>query len=121
MILKKCSRCKIEKTLDKYHKHVGRKLGVTEYCKDCRNIKMVSKRFNITEKQLVDLQNKQELKCAICQEHKSTFKKGLSVDHCHKTGKIRGMLCSNCNNGLGRFHDSIEKMEKAIKYLKENI
>jgi Recombination endonuclease VII len=42
----------------------------------------------------------------------------LRVDHCHKTGKIRGLLCSECNFGLSKFKDDICLMERAIQYLK---
>ena len=42
------------------------------------------------------------------------------IDHCHKTGKVRGILCSECNTGLGKFKDSIELLQKAIEYLKRN-
>jgi hypothetical protein len=42
----------------------------------------------------------------------------LSVDHCHNTGKIRGILCTKCNTGLGSFKDNIELLMNAIKYLK---
>lgn len=46
-------------------------------------------------------------------------KKRLSVDHCHVTGKVRGLLCNSCNVGLGYFMDSIVKLDKAIVYLRE--
>ena len=55
--------------------------------------------------------------CAICNAHQSEFKKPLSVDHCHTTGKVRGLLCNECNLGLGKFKDNIELLEKAIEYL----
>jgi len=65
---------------------------------------------------------KQNGKCAICKKPE-TRKTGnkireLSIDHCHKTGKVRGLLCDSCNNGLGRFKDSVKLLESALKYLK---
>lgn len=62
--------------------------------------------------------------CRICGNPETTLDKrynktrDLSVDHCHKTGKIRGLLCDKCNRGLGYFKDSIEFLESAIQYLK---
>lgn len=44
----------------------------------------------------------------------------LSVDHCHKTGSVRGLLCTNCNQGIGHFFDKIELLENAIKYLNKS-
>jgi len=44
----------------------------------------------------------------------------LFVDHCHETGKVRGLLCSKCNSGIGMFEDNIESLIAAISYLKEN-
>jgi hypothetical protein len=62
-------------------------------------------------------------KCAICGAiagHRSKFGKicRLAIDHNHRTKKVRGLLCNNCNRGLGRFKDSIENLEAAIRYLK---
>lgn len=56
--------------------------------------------------------------CAICEKHQSEFQHRLSVDHDHKTGKVRKLLCHNCNHGLGNFFDSTELLLKAIQYLK---
>lgn len=44
----------------------------------------------------------------------------LCIDHCHTTGKIRGLLCGACNVGLGHFKDNVQSLENAIEYLKEN-
>lgn len=55
--------------------------------------------------------------CAICKKHKSNFTRALAVDHCHTTGKIRGLLCTNCNRALGNIKDSIDNLKNAIEYL----
>lgn len=58
--------------------------------------------------------------CSICKTDFSTIAlKQIHVDHCHRTGKVRGLLCSNCNQGLGNFKDDVERLEAAIKYLNE--
>lgn len=62
--------------------------------------------------------------CAICnQPERRKFKSktgDLCVDHCHTTGKIRGLLCADCNNGLGKFKESFQVLERAIHYLRIN-
>ncbi len=56
--------------------------------------------------------------CQICGKHKCESKfKNLDVDHCHKLGKVRGLLCQNCNIGLGHFRDDVKTLQKAIIYL----
>ena len=54
--------------------------------------------------------------CAICKEQ-SQNGTNLCVDHCHTTGKVRGLLCTGCNVGIGRLKDSVELLESAIGYL----
>lgn len=68
---------------------------------------------------------KQNNLCIICNKSetsiaKSGVTKTLAIDHCHKTGKIRDLLCSKCNVGLGNFNDDIELIKKAILYLEKH-
>jgi hypothetical protein len=61
----------------------------------------------------------QDGKCAICRTDKWPGNGNRPhVDHCHATGKVRGILCTSCNNGLGRFKDRVDLLEAAIAYLK---
>jgi hypothetical protein len=55
--------------------------------------------------------------CQICNNPPNSYKKSLSLDHCHETLKVRGFLCDNCNTALGKFKDNTELLSKAIKYL----
>lgn len=57
--------------------------------------------------------------CAICGK-KETESKKLVVDHNHKTGKVRGLLCHSCNTALGLVKEDIEILKKMIKYIEEN-
>ena len=61
---------------------------------------------------------KQEGNCYICKSKKTTRKNNrLDVDHCHKTGKVRGLLCSYCNSLIGNCKESIDILQNAIEYL----
>lgn len=77
--------------------------------------------YNITLEQYDLMLEKQNYSCLICNSHVDTQKKELSVDHCHKTGTIRGLLCKSCNTGLGNFKDDVNIMKKAIEYLERHI
>lgn len=59
--------------------------------------------------------------CEICDKCPEKNKKALSVDHCHKTGVVRGILCQDCNMGIGNLKDNTKILKKAIKYLKKTV
>ena len=64
------------------------------------------------------IKDSQSNSCAVCGVHESeSGKKGLAVDHCHTEGQVRGLLCGNCNTGLGQFKDDVALLQKAIQYL----
>jgi len=81
----------------------------------------LKKHYGITLEQFDGMLKEQNNCCAICG---STSIQGIQktrmvVDHCHKTGKTRGLLCDLCNTALGKFKDSHETLTKAIEYLKK--
>jgi hypothetical protein len=87
-----------------------------------KNYKLL-KRYGISTEDYNLLLQNQNGKCSICGNdeiaiHKiSKQKQKLAVDHCHETGKVRGLLCQDCNRGIGLFHENILRLEKAINYL----
>ena len=134
--MKKCSKCKEIKQLNEFHNSKNGKLKVHHYCKmchsgyrkqkyvynksKCRDAQLKSK-YNLTELELNKMFIAQDKKCMICKNQYSSASRqsGLQVDHCHRTGKVRGLLCSNCNIGLGMFKDNIHILESSILYLKQ--
>lgn len=112
-----CSKCNQTKLLSDFGKHKGRKLGLADHCKTCRNQIAILQRFNITQSQKESMLIQQNYCCAICKVPQSTLSIRLAVDHCHIAGKIRGLLCCNCNHALGKFKDKIEFLQAAIDYL----
>lgn len=79
-----------------------------------RRIGFTFKLFN----QALNIQNN---KCAICSiDFRTLPKKSIHADHCHITNKPRGILCQNCNSGLGHFFDSIPSLKGAIEYLRNS-
>lgn len=78
----------------------------------------LKRRFGISLDEYNDIFSKQEGRCAICGRHQSEFDIAFDVDHDHKTGKVRGLLCRYCNTSLGHFKDDTSILQKAIDYLK---
>jgi hypothetical protein len=74
----------------------------------------LKKKFGLSKEQYEALLEGQNHVCAICGKGCT---KALAVDHCHTTGKVRGLLCNNCNRGVGHLKDSVENMTNAITYL----
>ncbi len=73
--------------------------------------------FNITVEEYNKKLANQNENCDICKKHYSLFKRNLSVDHCHSTGRIRGLLCSNCNVALGHMKESPDNITNMLSYL----
>ena len=75
--------------------------------------------FGITLEDYEFMVKSQDDCCSICGKHRTKNGRRLAVDHCHITGKVRGLLCSHCNKALGTFKDSINILNKAIEYLQK--
>jgi len=116
-----CTECKKET-------HSAWRLENAEYVKQTKQNtpKKVQKNWQLKSKYGITLEDYNQLFiqqngcCKICERHQSQFKKALAVDHCHSTGKVRGLLCTSCNNGLGRFKDSAELLKIAANYIEAN-
>ncbi len=76
--------------------------------------------YGITSVEYLKMAESQSGQCKICGTTELYGRTRLAIDHCHSTGRIRGLLCTKCNAGLGMFSDNIEKLTNAISYLKES-
>ena len=138
--MKDCRRCKEVKDYSEFYKgHKKSKDGYTYWCKVCtrecndnwkkdnpekdkqgqRNSRY-KRRYGITIEDYDVLLEEQQGGCAICERKTSGHSNyHFHVDHCHETGKVRGLLCTNCNRALGTFGDTVEGLMRAVKYLEK--
>jgi len=82
--------------------------------KEYKSLWAMMNKYNMTLEQYKALAKKQNNRCAICYNDGVV----LNVDHCHDTGKVRGLLCSSCNRGLGFLGDTVKGVKRALDYLK---
>jgi len=78
----------------------------------------IRKSYGISLEEYMTLLKAQDYKCAICQKHQSKEARRFVVDHSHQTGKVRGLLCNQCNRALGGFKDTSTLLERAVTYLR---
>ena len=140
---KVCTKCRVDKPRMAFTKHAVAKNGVLSQCKSCsastareRNAanperlavanrkSKLKRKFGISLAQYDEMLLAQGGKCGICGTAEPAGRQGFfgpvfHVDHCHRTGKIRGLLCASCNPALGAFGDSVERLTAAIAYLKK--
>jgi hypothetical protein len=115
---KRCSTCKVYKKLSNFHKDKSRVDGHETRCKQCRSINHRKKTYDISDEDFQSMLKHQDNKCAIC---KTTFSEGTAnVDHSHSTGKVRELLCSACNMGIGYLKENETTLLSAIEYINKH-
>lgn len=142
--MKICIECNLEKDLSEFHNKKANKDGKQSRCKDCNNIKVrtwqtenyeqfkthwakqstaegilkrKARKYKISVEELKLLFALNDGTCTICKRFPSNF---LVIDHCHKTNKVRGILCEKCNQTLGLMDDNIDYLLSMVQYLQEN-
>lgn len=138
--MKKCPKCGMLKDTSEFNKNSSSPDGLQGYCKVCQsesarvsNKKHIEHRrlnnsrwrrsslYGLSEEAFNEMVERSNNLCSICgTEFTKTGKGRMAIDHDHATGKVRGLICHNCNIGLGHFKDSIDALERAIEYLKES-
>ena len=129
--MKTCTKCGQSKPLDSYYLVNSKSKGIFRkaQCKDCiKSAKraahkpgdgrefFLKRRYGLTQADYDVMFSECGGVCEICKQP-STL---LEVDHCHSTGKVRGLLCNRCNKALGMFKDDISNFQNAITYLNRN-
>jgi hypothetical protein len=125
--VKRCPRCGQTKPLDAFVRNRASRDGLGSYCRPCHNeigrvnlerrwgaqrFYHLKNRYGLTRAAFQELWKEQSGKCAIC-----LTRPAAHVDHDHATGRVRGLLCFNCNGGLGHFGDDPMRLAVAIAYL----
>lgn len=79
-------------------------------------------KYGITPAQFDEMLRNQNGRCAICMDEVAGDSRGFRphIDHCHSTGRVRGILCSRCNKGIGSLRDDAEIVQRALSYLMEH-
>ena len=116
--MKSCTKCGRSKPVTEFNKHKSAKDGRNSWCKACTNDNRLLRTYGINNDQYLQLLEEQNYACKLCggQPRRDRF----DIDHCHTTGKVRGLLCEHCNRGLGCFKDNPTLLMTAINYLNDS-
>ena len=122
---KTCSKCKTDKPLTEYHKDPRHSMGVKSQCKQCKKGPLYDRekqrnrdykrRYGITAEEYDSMFEAQGGTCFVC--HKPQEGKRLAIDHCHGTGKVRSLLCENCNRALGLLQEDSTTILSLLNYV----
>ena len=132
--MKTCKSCAASKNFEEFYAAASTKDGLEGKCKTCKAAADAGRRetaaykrqqrrkhyrakYGITVEDYDRLFELQDGKCAICGDSDTGKFNHLCVDHDHKTGEVRGLLCNPCNKGIGCLRDDKEILKSAISYL----
>lgn len=126
--LKICKKCYNVKEVSEFYLKKcknNRQNRFHHICKKCHNIRpdgyitnyIRKLKFNISKEEYDLILKSQNNCCAICNKNRELFKRDFAIDHCHKSNKIRGLLCTRCNIGIGMLQEDLSIMDSAIKYI----
>lgn len=113
---KQCCKCKSVKHVTDFAIARDTKDGFSARCKPCRKWIWTKHKYDLSEMEYVSLLAAQDYECALCGRDIMTTDSHV-IDHDHTTGVVRGILCRQCNIGLGAFGDDVDTMNKAIEYV----
>ena len=116
--MKQCRSCGVEKPLSEFHKRSDTGKYQTA-CKSCYHSQQMKRNYGITLEDYDRMYKEQNGVCKICSlPQVSKRNTRLCVDHDHGTGKVRGLLCDDCNRGIGLLKDDARLLDKASEYLR---
>jgi hypothetical protein len=118
MELLACTRCKVEKpaTAEAFPLHNKKRNGLDSWCRACRAV-FRSENCRGKHRAVISDEALKNIKATVTQCVICGVEGNLVVDHDHKTGQVRGLLCNHCNRGLGHFRDDPTLLEFAAQYL----
>jgi len=112
-----CSKCGIEKPFSEFYKNKNKPRRDCKVCHEKSKMKSKVGAYGLTLIEYNQMFVKQKNCCAICNKEFAS-KKGTHIDHCHKTNKVRALLCSSCNTAIGLLKESPENLKSALRYIK---
>ena len=127
-----CTSCGVFKLANEYSLEFDSRcvggVAMRSKCKPCDEHRkwksFIIRTYGITADEYYEILAAQNGKCSICESQEvnnSRISSGkLFIDHCHETGKVRGLLCSKCNHAIGLLNDDVDLLQKAISYLNKS-
>lgn len=112
---KRCCRCGEVKALHCFGRDRRCADGLNLQCRECKSNWNRIYRYGIGTREYLELVAKQDGKCALCDRVTR-----LQIDHCHETGRVRGLLCHTCNKALGAMGDTVQSIRRVLMYLEQN-